>query len=99
VTAPPVLEADCISRYGVLTDREWHDVELRGEIIHVEMRTPYIVEFWACRRAEESPRVRRFRAFTDDEPIVAEAGMLHLRGSTTCLNGTRAWHLIEVTLP
>jgi hypothetical protein len=81
-----------IHRHEVPVDGDWHDIELAGDILHVDARTADVVELWAV--AGHAPARRRsFRAFGTGQELPT-AGQLAHRGTALAPHGL-VWHLME----
>jgi hypothetical protein len=81
-----------IYRYEVPVDDQWHLIALSGPIVHVDGRTPHVVEFWALHQG--APTVERaFRVFGTGQPLPLDAGV-H-RGTVLAAGGRLVWHLFE----
>ncbi len=91
---------DRILRYEVPVDDDWHKLQLFGDIVHVDARTPYTVEVWAWHHGPSMLPVNRdFRVFATGQPITTprNLGYLHHRGTVIVAGGRLVWHLIERT--
>jgi hypothetical protein len=62
------------------------------EIVHVDARTPYAVEFWAF-SGDGPPVERAFRVFGTGHAL-PPAAEIH-RGSVVVAGGRGVWHLME----
>lgn len=85
-----------IYRYEIPVDDRWHDLEMTGDIVHIDARTLEVVEVWAFANAY-SPVVRELRVFGTGQPIPAGYSGAPLRHLGTALvrNTGLVWHLMQ----
>ncbi len=85
-------EADVrkIYRYEVPIDDDWHRIQLRGDVLHVDTRSTDQVEFWAMHDADTPPLAWHFRVYPTGFPLPADA--VHVG---TALSGPFVWHLMK----
>lgn len=81
-----------IYRYEVPVDDAWHDLELRGKIVHVASRRIDVVEVWAIHDEQARPLKRRVRVFGTGHPLPKQARR-HL-GTAIPPGGQVVWHLM-----
>lgn len=88
-------------RYEIPVDGREHEVELQGDVLHVEAgrtkglrRHPHTVEFWAEGNLEGEGTKRTFLAFGTDHPVPEGAVW---RGTTPRATDGTVWHLYEQT--
>jgi hypothetical protein len=86
------MTTPAIYRYEVPVDDQWHGHDLGGDILHVDARNPYIVEFWALHGGGSTVR-RVFRAFGTGQPLPDDHGR-HI-GTAVTAGGALVWHLME----
>jgi hypothetical protein len=87
-----------IYRYEVPVDDQWHEIELTGDLLHVDSRDPTVVEFWAFAFPSgpvPKRRFRVFRVFGTGHPL--PQGHLRHHGSVVVAGGQLVWHLLELT--
>lgn len=88
------MDNSSIYRYEVPVDDQWHEIELTGDVLHVDSRAPSIVEFWAFAFPGAGVR-RRFQVVGTGHPL--PAGQLRHHGSVIAAGGRLVWHLLEQT--
>jgi hypothetical protein len=91
VLRPPRMTA-VIYRYEIPVDDRWHDLPLRGPIIHVASRQPDVVEVWALHNASAPLRANRFIVIGTGHPFPADGGYL----ATALAPHGLVWHLLAV---
>lgn len=80
-----------VLRYEVPVDDAWHDLNLHGEILHVDARRPDAVELWALE--DDALATRQFKVFATGEPLPIGLDLRHIG---TALVGGLVWHLMEL---
>ena len=83
-----------VLRYTVPVDDAWHEFWLTGEIVHVDSRSPDVVEFWAVDTTPAEPTVRKFIVVGTGHPWPDHAGRCH--GSAITAGGALVWHFLEM---
>lgn len=83
-----------IFRYEVPVDDQWHDIDLCGDILHVDTRGMDVVEFWALHQGG-ARRPRRLRVFGTGHPL--PPGVTHV-GTAVVSGGALVWHLVEIPI-
>lgn len=82
-----------ILRYEVPVDDQYHEFDLRGDVLAVGCRQPTVAEFWAT-HSDDAPTVtRRFLVVGTGHPMPDNAAH---RGTATAPGGHLVWHLLEV---
>lgn len=80
-----------IHRHEIPADRQWHNQELTGAVLHVATRTPYTVEIWA-RASDEGLRcTHSYRVFGTGEPLPDDCQYV---GTAITPGGQFVWHLM-----
>lgn len=80
-----------VFRYLVPLDNRWHARTLRGDVLHVDVDDPFVMEFWA-ESQDDAPAVKReFRVFGTGH--VMPPGAIYQGTART--RGGFAWHLYE----
>lgn len=83
-----------IHRYSLPVNGQWHDRELRGDIIHVAARAiAGVVEFWAFDNPASEPETRTFQVFGTGQTLDTDAGAYI--GTAITPDGFLVWHLME----
>ncbi len=81
-----------VFRYEVPVDDAAHDKLLQGDIVKVEAKSLYIVEFWAEKHPSMTPVPRLFRVYGTGHSVPESAKHV---GTCSRASGI-VWHLYEL---
>lgn len=82
-----------IWRHEIPVDDEVHRVDLTGQIVHVDSRSPDTVEIWYVHQAGAFSRTRNFMVVGTGHPL--PDGWTRVIGTTVAGFGNLVWHLVE----
>jgi hypothetical protein len=85
-------EYKAVYRYEVPVDDAAHEHLLQGEIVGVEAKDIYTVEFWAEKNSQSRQVPRSFRVYGTGHPIPVTAMWA---GTCSRISGP-VWHLYEL---
>lgn len=86
------MEYKTIYRYEVPVDDAAHDRLLQGDIVKVEAKDLYTVEFWAEKTPASRQTPRLFRVYGTGHPVPVTAKHV----GTCSRTGGLVWHLYEM---
>lgn len=86
-----------IYRELIQVDDQWHEVELRGPILHVATRHEDAIEFWHLHDTDQPVTAHAFRVVGTGHEM-APALALYV-GSAITPSGRFVWHLMEHERP